>query len=84
MNNKIEKYKEIRKNINIIEIKEQISNDIIQTIRTENINYPDIASKIGMTTEKFSNILLQPKNANGSELLLISDNIPPKKLTHKK
>lgn len=75
MNNKIEKYKEIRKNIKIIEIKEQISDEIIKKIRTENLDYPDLALKIGMSTEKFSNILLQPKNAKGSELLLISDNM---------
>ena len=84
MTDKIKTYRELRNKINISLTKENISDEIIKTIRTENINYPDLALELGISKEKFSDILLQPQNASGSELLLISDNINTKKLKYKK
>lgn len=63
----------------IEKIKEQMSDDIIKTIRDDQLDYKEIALDLGISEERLVTILFYPKCSYGSELFLVSDNINKKK-----
>lgn len=83
MSDKLNRYK-IKKNININKIKEDMADDIIKTIREDNLDIDDIALNLGMSVEELTKMILNPKQSHGSELFWIENNVSSTAKTRKK
>lgn len=69
------KFKDNENNINIEEVKKNLSNEIIDKIRNEKVDLDKLALNMGISKENLMSTLINTYSSHGSELLLINDNI---------